>query len=343
MPQQSPSGSELPDPRTLLREISDYARPVTARSLFELAVTAVPFALLLVLMWVAVSAGWWLALLLALPAGVLLVRLFMIQHDGGHGAFFHRRAANDWVGRAIGVLTLTPYDYWRRTHALHHARNGNLDRRGIGDVETLTVREFEALSWRRRLLYRLYRHPVVMFGLGPAWVFLLQHRLPVGFMREGWRPWLSAMATNAAVAALAAAIIWHIGLAAFLLIHLPVMLVAATIGVWLFYVQHQFEDAHWDRDGNWSFHDAALHGSSHYDLPGVLRWLTANIGIHHVHHLSSRIPSYRLSEVLRDRPELREVGRLTLWQSFRTVSLALWDENRRRLVSFRQARALRQA
>ena len=150
MPQQSPSGSELPDPRTLLREISDYAKPVTARSLFELAVTAVPFALLLVLMWVAVSAGWWLALLLALPAGVLLVRLFMIQHDCGHGSFFHRRAANDWVGRAIGVLTLTPYDYWRRTHALHHARNGNLDRRGIGDVETLTVREFEALSWRRQ-------------------------------------------------------------------------------------------------------------------------------------------------------------------------------------------------
>ena len=340
MSQQSPVGRATPNPRVLRREIADYAKPITARSLLELAVTAVPFLLLLATMWTTVSAGYWLALILTVPAGALLVRLFMIQHDCGHGSFFHRRVANDWVGRAIGVLTLTPYDYWRRSHALHHARSGNLDQRGIGDVDTLTVREFAALSRRRRLLYRLYRHPAVMFGLGPAWLFLLQHRLPIGFMREGWRPWLSAMATNAAIALWAAAIIWQIGLVAFLLIHLPVLLVAATLGVWLFYVQHQFQDAHWDRDGTWSFHEAALHGSSYYDLPGVLRWLTANIGVHHVHHLSSRIPSYRLSEVLRDRPELREVGRLTLWQSFRTVSLALWDENKRRLVSFRQARAL---
>ena len=337
MSQRSPGSSDVPDPRTLLREIAGYAKPITARSLFELAVTLVPFVLLLVLMWTTVSAGYWLALLLAVPAGALLVRLFMIQHDCGHGSFFHKRAANDWVGRAISVLTVTPYDYWRRTHALHHARNGNLDQRGIGDVETLTVSEFRSLSWPRRLLYRLYRHPVVMFGLGPAWVFLLVHRLPVGFMRAGWRPWVSAMATNAAIAVVVTAIIWHIGLAAFLLIHLPVLLVAATIGVWLFYVQHQFEDAQWDRDTNWSFHEAALHGSSYYDLPGVLRWLTANIGVHHVHHLSSRIPSYRLFEVLRDRPELRDVGRLTLLQSFRTVSLALWDEKERRLVSFREA------
>lgn len=338
MPHQAPASSGVSDPRTLLREIAAYARPITLRSLFELVVTAVPFLLLLIMMWTATAAGYWVGLLLALPAGALLVRLFMIQHDCGHGSFFRRRAANDWVGRAIGVLTLTPYDYWRRTHALHHARTGNLNHRGIGDVDTLTVREFQALGRWRRLQYRLYRHPVVMFGVGPAWIFLLQHRLPVGFMREGWRPWLSAMATNAAVAGLAAVIIWHIGLTAFLLIHIPVTLVAATIGVWLFYVQHQFEDAMWDRDEDWSFHEAALHGSSHYDLPGVLRWMTANIGVHHIHHLSSRIPSYRLSEVLRDRPELRQVGRLTLWQSLRTISLALWDEEKRRLVSFRQAR-----
>ena len=339
MSNRFPAVSGIPDPRTLLREIAAYARPVTSRSLFELAVTAIPFATLLILMWLSAAAGYWLGLLLAFPAGALLVRLFLIQHDCGHGSFFRRRAANDWVGRAIGVLTLTPYDYWKRSHALHHARTGNLDRRGIGDVETLTVREFEALSRWGRFRYRLYRNPAVMFGLGPAWLFLLQHRVPVGFMREGWRPWLSAMTTNGAVALLAAAIIWQIGLTAFLLIHLPIMLVAATIGVWLFYVQHQFEDAMWDRDEDWSFHEAALHGSSHYDLPGVLRWLTANIGVHHIHHLSSRIPSYRLSEVLRDRPELRQVGRMTLWQSFKTVPLALWDEEKRRLVSFRQARA----
>jgi len=341
MSQRLPGVPDVPDPRTLLREIAGYAKPRTARSLFELAVTLIPFTLLLVVMWIAVSAGYWPALLLAAPAGVFLVRLFLIQHDCGHGSFFHKRAANDWVGRAISVLTLTPYDYWRRTHALHHARTGNLDHRGVGDVETLTVSEFDALGRGGRLLYRLYRHPAVMFGLGPAWVFLFLHRVPVGFMRAGWRPWLSVMATNAAIAVVAAAIIWLIGLAAFMLIHLPVLLIAATIGVWLFYVQHQFEDARWDRDSSWSFHEAALHGSSHYDLPGVLRWLTANIGVHHVHHLSSRIPSYRLSEVLRDRAELREIGRLTLLQSFRTVSLTLWDEKKRRLVSFSEHRVSR--
>ena len=340
MSPQPPVTSGVLNPRVLLRELSEYATPIVGRSLLELAMTAVPFLMIVFLMWTVFASGYWLALLLAVPAGGLLVRLFMIQHDCGHGSFFHRRATNDWVGRAISVLTLTPYDYWRRTHALHHARNGNLDQRGIGDIDTLTVREFTALGWRGRLFYRLYRHPIVMFGLGPAWIFLVQHRVPVGFMRGcNWRPWLSAMATNVAIMASAAAIIWHIGLVAFLLIHLPIVLVAATLGIWLFYVQHQFEEAQWDSEGNWSFHEAALHGSSHYDLPAVLRWLTANIGVHHVHHLSSRIPCYRLPEVLRDRPELREVGRLTLWQSFKNVSLALWDENERRLVSFRQARA----
>jgi acyl-lipid omega-6 desaturase (Delta-12 desaturase) len=335
----SSKAGNAPDPRALLRDIAAYAKPITSRSLFELAVTAVPFFALLVLMWVLVGAGHFLALLLVLPAAAMLVRLFMIQHDCGHGSFFPRRAANDWVGRAIGVLTMTPYDYWKRTHAIHHARTGNLDGRGIGDVATLTLAEYRALPLLKRLGYRAYRHPLVLFVVGPAFVFLLQHRVPKGFMREGWGPWASAMTTNAGIALLAAGVIWAFGLAAFLLVTLPVIALAAMIGVWLFYVQHQFEHAHWDRDDQWSFHEAALHGSSHYDLPAVLRWLTANIGIHHVHHLSSRIPSYRLSEVLRDRPELREVGRMTLWQSFKTVPLALWDEQRRRLISFREARA----
>lgn len=337
--QTSDRPAPLPDARVLLKEIAAYARPVTARSLFELAVTALPFMALLGAMWVLIGSGYWVGLLLTVPAGFLLVRLFMIQHDCGHGSFFSRRAANDWVGRALSVLTVTPYDYWRRTHAMHHASTGNLDRRGMGDVDTLTVREFEALGVWARLRYRLYRHPAVMFGLGPSFIFLFQHRLPLGLCRNGWRPWASAMATNAAIAAMAFAIIWNIGIVGFLAIHIPVVVIAATIGVWLFYVQHQFEHTRWEEDGSWSFHDAALHGSSHFDLPPVLRWLTANIGVHHVHHLSSRIPFYRLSEVLRDRPALRDVGRLTLWQSFRTISLTLWDEEQRRLVSFREARA----
>jgi omega-6 fatty acid desaturase (delta-12 desaturase) len=331
----------LPDPRSLLRDIAAYAKPQTGRSLLELAVTAIPFLLLLTAMWVAVGAGYWIALLLAVPAGVMLVRLFMIQHDCGHGSFFPRRAANDWLGRVLGVFTLTPYDYFKRSHAMHHARTGNLDHRGIGDVATLTVREYQEKSRWGRLVYRLYRNPVILFGIGPAYLFILQYRLPVGLMRSGWRPWMSTMATNVALVAFVALAIWALGAVQFLLVYVPVLIVASTIGVWLFYVQHQFEGAHWDRDENWSFHEAALHGSSHYDLPGVLRWLTANIGIHHIHHLSSRIPFYRLDNVLRDRPELRAVSRLTLRESLRTVTLALWDEDQRRLVTFRQAKALR--
>jgi omega-6 fatty acid desaturase (delta-12 desaturase) len=233
-------------------------------------------------------------------------------------------------------LTLTPYDFWRRTHAIHHASSGNLDRRGIGDIDTLTVREYLALSRLGRLRYRLYRHPAVMFGLGPAYLFILQHRLPLGLTRAGWQPWLSTMATNAAIAALIGIVIWFIGIGAFLMVHLPTMLLAASAGVWLFYVQHQFEDTFWDEERAWNVQAAALHGSSHYALPGILRWFTANIGVHHVHHLSSRIPYYRLPEVLREHPELAAVGRLTLVQSLRCVRLVLWDEGRRRLISFKE-------
>jgi omega-6 fatty acid desaturase (delta-12 desaturase) len=281
---------------------------------------------------------WWLSLLIAVPAAGFLVRLFMIQHDCGHGAFFRHRLANDWVGRVISVLTLTPYDFWRSTHAVHHASSGNLDRRGLGDVSTLTVREYLALSWWGRLCYRLYRHPIVMFGIGPTYLFVLQQRLPIGMLRGGWRPWLSTMTTNFAIALVVATLIWLVGIGPFLLVHLPIILIAGAIGVWLFFVQHQFDPTFWARDGEWTLHEAALYGSSHYDLPTVLRWFTANIGVHHVHHLCSRIPFYRLPRALHDHPELRGVGRLTLLQSLRCVRLVLWDEGERRLVSFRELR-----
>jgi acyl-lipid omega-6 desaturase (Delta-12 desaturase) len=328
----------VPDARGWTQTLARYRTPSLARSVFELAITAVPLALLWVLMWATLGVGYWLCLLLAVPAAGLLVRLFMIQHDCGHGAFFHHRLANDWAGRVIGVLTLTPYDFWRRTHAVHHSTSGNLDRRGTGDIDTLTVREYLALSSWRRLLYRVYRHPVTMFGLGPAYLFMIQHRLPVGLMRQGWVPWFSAMATNLAIAALVATMIWLVGVGPFLLVHLPIMLLASSIGVWLFYVQHQFEDTSWTRDGAWNLHEAALRGSSYYDLPGVLRWFTANIGAHHIHHLCSRIPYYRLPSVLRDHPDLAGIGRLTLAESVQCVRLVLWDETSQRLVSFREMR-----
>ena len=328
--------------RTWTQIVSRYREPSRARSVVELAITAVPLVALWAAAWAALWLGYyWASLLIAVPAAAFLVRLFMIQHDCGHGAFFRHRLANDWVGRVLGVLTLTPYDFWRQTHLLHHATSGNLSRRGIGDIDTLTVSEYRALSRWGRLQYRLYRHPLVMFGLGPAYLFMLQHRLPVGLMRGGWKPWLSTQATNAAIALVAITLIWFIGLKALLLVHLPIILLAASIGVWLFYVQHQFERTSWNEDPAWNLHEAALHGSSHYDLPCILRWFTANIGIHHVHHLCSRIPYYRLPLVLRDHPELGAVGRVTLLGSVRCVRLALWDENRQRLVSFRDLRRSR--
>jgi omega-6 fatty acid desaturase (delta-12 desaturase) len=336
MHERAPDVHTTPDPRALAHMLARYREPNCARGVLELVITAVPFVLIWILMWATLDTGYWICLLLAVPAASFLVRLFMIQHDCGHGSFFRHRLVNDWVGRVIGVLTLTPYDFWRRTHALHHAGSGNLDRRGIGDIDTLTVREFLALPRRRQLLYRLYRHPIVMFGVGPAYLFILRYRLPIGMMRRGWQPWLSTMATNVAIAILVATMIRLVGIGPFLLVHLPIAVLAASIGVWLFYVQHQFEDTFWADDEDWNLHEAALHGSSHYDLPSVLRWFTANIGMHHVHHLCSRIPYYRLPNVLRDHPQLAAVGRLTLFQSFRCVSRVLWDERRRQLTSFRE-------
>ena len=326
-----------PNSGHLMQILMRYRQPSSARGLLEFSITAIALAALWIMMWLSLGVGYWLTLLLAVPAAGFMVRMFLIQHDCGHGAFFRHRALNDWVGRAIGVLTFTPYDFWRRTHAIHHATSGNLDRRGIGDIGTLTVKEYLARPWYGRLSYRLYRHPLVMFGIGPAYIFVLQFRLPVGFMRKGWRPWLSTMLTNAAIAIVMASMMALIGIGPFLLIHLPVILLAASIGVWLFYVQHQFDGVVWSRNANWTLQDAALSGSSHYDLPGVLRWLTANIGLHHIHHASSRIPFYRLNKVYMAHPEFQAVSRVTLGQSLRTVRLALWDEASARLVSFREA------
>ena len=334
MHEEAPAADITHDPRALARSLARYREPSFARSVLELLITVVPFALIWILMWASLRSGYWVCELLALPAAGFLVRLFMIQHDCGHGSFFRHRTTNDWVGRIVGVLTLTPYDFWRRTHGLHHATSGNLDHRGIGDVETLTVREYLALKFRDRIRYRLYRHPAVMFGLGPIYVFGLKYRLPFGFMRKGWTPWVSTMTTSAAIIAAASLMMRAVGVGPFLFVHLPIVLLGSTAGVWLFYVQHQFQGTSWDKADSWNVHDAALHGSSHYDLPGVLRWFTANIGLHHLHHLASRIPYYRLPDVLRDYPELRDVGRLTLTQSFKCVPLVLWDEESRRMVSF---------
>jgi omega-6 fatty acid desaturase (delta-12 desaturase) len=327
------------DDKQWLKIFARYRDPHPGRSIWELLITAAPFFALWAVMLLCLHYGYWLSLIVAVPAAGFLVRLFMIQHDCGHGSFFRRAAANHWVGRAIGVLTLTPYDYWRRTHAIHHASSGNLDRRGTGDVTTLTVAEYLSLPRWRRIGYRLVRNPLILLALGPIYIFLLKHRLPVELMDGGKEVWISAMATNAAIAVIVIGMSALIGIQSFLLVQLPITLLASSIGIWLFYVQHQFEDTYWDHQENWSFQAGAMQGSTFFDLPAPLRWFTANIGVHHVHHLASRIPSYRLGEVLRDHPRLREVSRLSLRDSFKCFRLALWDEKRRRLVSFRELRA----
>lgn len=329
----------------LISRLDAYRKPSAPRAIWELAITASALLAIWGIAFLVFHLGfWWVAMLLTAPAALFLVRLFMIQHDCGHQAFFSAKAANDWVGRIIGVLTLTPYDYWRQTHAMHHSTSGNLDRRGgLGDIKTLTVEEYVALPRMKRLGYRLYRHPLVLFGLGPFFTFFLMQRLPVGMFKGGWRPWVSTMGTTAAAVVGLGLLAWLLGPVPALTITGLTMLIGATIGVWLFFVQHQFEGVEWLRQKNWKRDQAALLGSSHYDLPQPLRWFTANIGIHHVHHLSARIPFYRLPQVLKDLPELKNVSRLGLVESFRCASLALWDETSGRLVSFRAARRLRLA
>lgn len=334
------AGADHDSARNWVRILARYREPSPIRSTIELAITALPFAMLVALALWAQTESYWLAAAISALNGAFMVRLFIIQHDCGHYSFFRDRKLNDWVGRVIGVLTLTPYDVWRKSHSVHHASAGNLDRRGMGDIPTLTVAEYTALPRLRRIAYRVYRHPVVLFGVAPAYLFLLQYRLPIGLMGSA-RSWLSAMATNLTLVVLLGAGVWVFGPAAVLVVFLPTVMVGATVGIWLFYVQHQFEHTHWAREESWQIHDAALAGSSHYVLPPVLRWLTGNIGIHHVHHLYARIPFYRLPEVLREHPALARVQRMTLRQSFACACLHLWDESESRLLSFAEARAAR--
>ena len=327
------------DSRQWIAKLMPFAVPDNRRAILEIIIT---FALLIAAwlgVWALMQVSGWLALLAAFPASLFMVRLFIIQHDCGHGALFTSRAANDWVGRVLGVFTLTPYDWWKHSHALHHASSGNLDKRGIGDIDTLTVEEYRARDWRGRLKYRAYRHPLVLFVIGPFYMFVLQHRLPVGFMNRV-SPWVSTMGTNAGIILLAGLMIWFFGLKTFLLVHMPLVVAGASIGVWLFYVQHQFNPTFWEHAPDWQREEAALHGSSFYDLPKPLMWITGNIGIHHVHHIVSRIPFHRLPQTLKAFPELKGIGHLTFRDSLKCVRLTLWDEKAKKLLTFREFGAL---
>ncbi|MEM9558034.1 MAG: fatty acid desaturase [Acidobacteriota bacterium] len=315
--------------------LAPYMVPSTRSALFQLLTTAALFVGGWAAMLWALDVSYWLTLALALPTAGFLIRLFIFQHDCGHGAFFKNRRLNDAVGFTIGVLMLTPYHYWRRTHAIHHGTSGDLDRRSFGDIDTLTVDEYLALSPIGRLGYRLYRSPLVLLVIGPIYQFFVKHRLPLDIPLSWRREWASVLWTDLALAGLFVLGWWQLGLERMLLVHVPILLVAQAVGVWLFYVQHQFEDTYWREHHAWDFHRAGLEGSSFYDLPTILHWFTGNIGFHHIHHLSSRIPNYRLRACFRELPVLHKVTRLTLRSSLRTMRLKLWDPERGKLIGFR--------
>jgi len=325
-------------PRSWNQILAPYKKSHRGKSLFQLITTSVLFVAGWVAMLYSLEVGYWLTLLLALPTAGLLTRLFIIQHDCGHGSFFRSSRANHAVGSVIGVLMMIPYHYWRRTHAIHHASAGDLDHREFGDISTLTVDEYLALSRWGRLGYRLYRNIFFLVLVGPIYQFVFKHRLPLDTPRAWRKEWASILWTNVALVALVVTLGQTIGYGTLVLVHLPVLMLSGGFGLWLFYVQHQFEDTYWRNHPEWDIHRAALEGSSFFDLPPVLHWFTGNIGYHHIHHLSSRIPNYSLKRCLEENPELQKVTRFTLWESLRCARLKLWDEREKRLIGFSDLR-----
>lgn len=325
--------------RRLAKHCAAYRGGDTKRSIVQLIVTAVPFFALIAALLFVVEHAYWGGLVLVLPAGVFLVRLFIIQHDCGHGSYFRSRIANDGLGRLLSILTLTPYTFWQQAHAMHHATSGNLGNRGFGDIDTLTVAEYNALSLFRRWTYRVYRNPLVLFVFGMPYHFIIAHRIPLGMAHPFAKVWRSVLSSDLVLILVYGSVIALFGVKAFLIVVLPTVAVAAWIGGWMFFIQHQFADTHWAADEDWDFHSAAILGSSYYVLPPVLRWLTGNIGIHHIHHLCGTIPFYRLKDCLDASPELQGMSRLPMRESLKCVRLTLWDEEAGKLIGFGDLKA----
>lgn len=359
--------TSVQDERRWLRLVAPYRQAQTSKSVWQLTSTLLGYVTGWVLtLW---SLQWdfpcayLLTLLLAVPTGLLLVRLFIIQHDCGHRSFFHSRATNDTIGVLLSVVTYTPYFCWRKQHAAHHATSGDLDRRGRGgEIKTMTLREYREAGWFERLAYRLYRNPFVLFIVAPFYYFIIEQRFTFGVPKTwkkeranvyhtnlallvfsvlliwlvGWQfTHFSATSSDAPVSTLT---VWWTGCNVFLMVQLPIVIIGSSAGVWLFYVQHQYEETYWRQRSEWSYVEAALHGSSYYRLPKVLQWFTANIGLHHIHHLDSRIPNYRLQKCLNDNPELNCAPTLSIWESLSCALLKLWDEEQRQMVGFPRGR-----
>jgi acyl-lipid omega-6 desaturase (Delta-12 desaturase) len=323
----------LPSMAELNKILAPYQVADTRRSLFQLANSLIPYIAIWVLMVFSLRVSYALTLLLAVPGALFLTRLFIFFHDCGHNSFFPSKSWNKRVGSALGVIVFTPGEQWWHSHAIHHATSGNLDKRGYGDVTTMTAEEYLESNWGPRLGYKFFRHPLVMFGLGPIYMFLISHRftIPKYGRRETW----SVIWTNLAIAGLATAISLLIGFKAYMMVQLPILWIGGAFGIWLFYIQHQFEETYWERDEEWNYVASALLGASFYKLPRILQWFSGNIGYHHIHHLSPRIPNYNLSRAHDSSPLIQKwARRIKIGESLRAVRLKVFSEPVKHMTGF---------
>jgi acyl-lipid omega-6 desaturase (Delta-12 desaturase) len=333
--------SETPGRPFWAETLAPYARPRLARSLVDIVTSVVPYLALSVLIYNVIGVSVFLALALAIPTAGFLVRTFVVFHDCSHGSLLPSKRANAYVGAVLGLMVLAPFHRWRHDHAVHHASSGDLERRGVGDLPTLTVAEYRARTRRSRLAYRAFRNPLVMFGIGPIIAMVIGPRIATRSQRPRMRH--SVLLTDLSLLAIVGPLCWWLGVVNFLIVWAPAALLAGSAGIWLFYVQHQFEDAYWESAEQWSYADAALRGSSYLRLPRVLQFFSANIGLHHVHHLNAKIPNYNLQRAHDENEMFHGVPVLSLWDGLRAVRLKLWDEDAGRLITFAQAREPRGA
>lgn len=324
--------------KNLLKEIAPYEQADIRASVRQIINTFIPFFVLWYLAYLSLSVSYWLTLPIAFVAAGFLIRIFILFHDCCHGSFFKNRRANEILGTISGVLTFFPYQQWKHDHSIHHATSSNLDKRGVGDIWILTVDEYLAAPWWQKIAYRLYRNPFVMFVLGPFYIFLIINRFNRKKARRKER--MNTYLTNFLIAAVVGLLCWAIGWKAFILVHLPIFFISGTAGIWLFYVQHQFEDTYFENESEWDYVKAATEGSSYYRLPKVLQWLTGNIGFHHVHHLSPRVPNYYLEKAHNNTPPLQKVTTITILSSLQAIRFRLWDENNKQFVGFQDIKHL---
>lgn len=322
---------------SLKKSVAPYEKNNRNASVRQLINTLVPLVLLWSGAYFSLSISYWLTLLFAIPAAGFVIRTFIICHDCTHGSFFKSRRANDIIGTITGVISLVPYRQWKRSHSIHHASSSNLDKRGIGDIWIMTVDEYTEASFLKRLYYRIYRNPLVMFGLGPIAVFMIQYRFNAKGARRKER--MNTYLTNVSIVGLYSLLIWAIGWQAFLIVQLPIAFVAGFLGIWLFYVQHQFEDSYFENESDWSYVMAAVEGSSYYKLPKVLQWITGNIGFHHVHHLSPKVPNYNLEKAHNATPPLQKATTITIKTSLKALNFRLWDEENKCFISFKEVKS----